>query len=117
MSSAPTPSDQPEVRAPERKKKPAWWRRVGAAVLALGALAGAVTAVLVLRPGSDPAAKVTISSVEVVSQPLSTFAATATIRPLGGGNLINPFGALPDLRSTETSEATAAPPSRATTHQ
>jgi hypothetical protein len=91
----------------KRKKKPAWWRRVGAIILAAGALAGAVTAILGLWPDPDPADKVTISSAEVTPQPLSTFVATATIRPLDGGNLIDPFQALPDLQRTTTPRETS----------
>jgi hypothetical protein len=95
----------------KRKARISWWARVSAAVLAAGALAGAATAIIGLWPEPDPVDRVTITSANLLAQPLSDYVATVKIRPLEdaeGADVIEPFAAVPHLRWTGGA-ATAGP--------
>ena len=102
-------SEDGRHRAPTRTRGRRWWQtastRASAAVLAAGALATAITAIVALGPDPDPANRATITSVALTPEPLSGYVETATLRPLQprrGGNLILPQLPLLQPRSTES---------------
>lgn len=66
-----------------QKPETSWWRRLIAAVVTAGALAGAITAIKALMPGPDLVDSATFTSADVRSpERLSDFVARAQISPM-----------------------------------
>jgi hypothetical protein len=101
----------PPPSRPDGRRTP-WWRRTSAIVLAVGALAAAVTAVITLvttlTPDPDRVDRVTITAAALTTQPLSSYAATAVLRPIptgGQGNVVDVPALVPEPWNTATTDA------------